>query len=442
MITQAAISAPTFHGLTTRRFLVCLLVACLFFQRFGIAIGGQAANSAGPVGLLLGMFGLLQGTIGFDRRRLFIYLFLVFWVLLGMAHHAAWPDAYGVSPSSKSVIQFLVLTSFFTLSFTEPMDETEFFHLVNSYFGIIAIAGIIQFFAQYLGVSIFSFDGIVPNFLLVEFGWNLQIGSGFGDTLKSNGFFLLEPSIFSQFMAIALIIEALAFKRMRYLCLFIAALFLSFSGTGWIILATFVVGVGASLGVRGLMLAVATSVILGLALTAMLTFSPEAAAVLTSRTDEIFIPLTSGHLRFVTPFWLLSDVLEWVPSAIVVGLGPGVSEHLPINYLYNVNTPIKITLEFGLPAFIAYLLLFVVGRRTPLQRAIVLPAIVMVLITGSYAQFPPVLFLAALIISVARLRPSLGAGIQMRGKPARAELPNRSLPPAAPKAARWIPNES
>ena len=406
MTTQAAVAAPVFNGLTTRRFIACILVSILFFQRIGLPIGGQAMNSAGPVGLLLGMFGLLQGTISFDRRRLFIYFFLVSWVLLGMAVRSAWPDAYGVSPSTNSVIQFLILTSFFTLSFTEEMNEMEFFHQVNFYLSIIAAAGVIQFFAQFLGVRIFSFEGIVPSFMLVEFGWNLQIGSGVGDTLKANGFFLLEPSIFSQFMAIALIIEALAFKRPRYLCLFIAGLFLSFSGTGWIILGTFIAGVGISLGGRGLLLAAATTMVLGIVLTAALTFSPEAAAVLTERTDEIFTPLTSGHLRFITPFWLLSDVLNRVPSAIIVGLGPGTSERLPINYLYNVNTPIKITLEFGLPAFLAYLLLFVVHRRTPLQRAIVLPAIVMVLVTGSYAQFPPVLFLATLIICVARLRPS------------------------------------
>lgn len=415
LTTQAAVVAPTFHGLTTRRFVACILVSCLFFQRFGLPIAVQAMNSAGPVGLLLGLYGLLQGTISFDRRRLFIYLFLVSWVLLGMAVRSAWPDAYGVSPSTNSVIQYLILTSFSTLSFTEAMDESEFFHQVNFYLGIIAVAGIVQFFAQYLGVRIFSFEGIVPSFMLVEFGWNLQIASGIGDSLKANGFFLLEPSIFSQFMAVALIIEALAFKRMRYLCLFVAGLFLSFSGTGWIILAAFIAGVGISLGGRGLVLAVATLVVLGIILTAALTFSPDVAAVLSARTDEIFTPMTSGHLRFITPFWLLSDVLERVPSAIVIGLGPGTSERLPINYLYNVNTPIKITLEFGLPAFIAYLLLFVVNRRTALQRAIVLPAIVMVLITGSYAQFPPVLFLITLIICVARLRPTPTA-VLIRGR--------------------------
>jgi len=407
LITQAAVLAhPTYVGLTARRFLMGILLACLFFQRFGLPIGEQAMNSVGPVGLLLGAIGLMQGTISFNRYRLSIYIFLLSWILLGLAVHAAWPLAYGVPPSMNSLIQYLVLTSFFTLSFTEPMDEMEFFHLVNSYFSVIAAAGILQFFAQYAGLSIFSFQGIIPPFMLVEFGWNLQIQTGIGGALKANGFFLLEPSIFSQFMALALIIEVLTFKRVGYLCLFVAGLFLSFSGTGWIVLGAFIAGLGASLGIRGLALALATSALLGGVLAAVVTLSPEAGAALGARMDEIFTPLTSGHMRFITPFWLLSDVLERAPSAIMVGLGPGTSEHLPLNYLYNVNTPIKITLEFGLPAFIAYLLLFVVNHHTPRQRAIIFPAIVMVLITGSYAQFPPVLFLLALIICVARLRPA------------------------------------
>jgi len=404
---EAIVSAPpTFIGLTTRRFVVGILMACLFFQRFGLPIGEQALSSVGPAGLLLGAMGLLQGTLSFNRWRLAIYIFLLSWVLLGLAVHAAWPIAYGVPPSTNSLLQYLVLTSFFTLSFTEAMDEMEFFRLVNSFFSIVATAGILQFFAQYAGISIFSFEGIVPSLMLVEFGWNLQIPAGIGSAYKANGFFLLEPSIFSQFMAIALIIEVLTFKRIRYLGLFVAGLFLSFSGTGWIVLGAFVIGLGASLGLRGLALAAATSVLLGLALTAVVTLSPETGAALAARTDEIFVPMTSGHMRFITPLWLLSDVLERVPSAIVVGLGPGVSEHLPLNYLYDVNTPIKITLEFGLPTFIAYLLLFTVNRHTPRQRAIVFPAMVTILITGSYAQFPPVLFLLALLICIARLQPS------------------------------------
>ncbi len=357
----------------------------------------------GPIGLGLGVLGILQGTLGFDRQRLSAFLALLSLILIGMSLHAVWPAAYGVSISMNSLVQFLLLTSFLTLSFAKRMDELVFFRQVNSYFVIIAVAGIIQFIAQFFGLSIFSFDGILPGWMLIEFGWNLQIPSGVAGTLKSNGFFLLEPSIFSQFMAIALIIEVLAFKRMLYVTLFITGLFLSFSGTGWIILAAFFAGLGASLGVRGLILAAVSLLILGVLLALVVNFSPDTGAALAARSNEISTPMTSGHMRFVTPFWLLSDVLTWVPSAIFVGIGGGTSEHLPMTYLYNTNIPIKTTLEYGLPAFIAYFSLFLLSHRTALQRAIVLPAVAMVMFTGNYAQFPPVLFLVALIICVAKL---------------------------------------
>jgi len=52
----------------------------------------------------------------------------------------------------------------------------------------------------------------------------LRISVGVGDLLKANGFFLIEPSVFSQFMALALIIELLTTRRPRHMLLFIAAL--------------------------------------------------------------------------------------------------------------------------------------------------------------------------------------------------------------------------
>ncbi len=403
---QAVAATPASSVLTTRRFVIGIIVSCLFLQRFGLAFGEQALNCVGPIGLALGVFGLLQGTLSFDRRRLVIFLFMVCWILLGMAFHAAWPAAYGVPTRSNSIIQFLLLTSFLTLSFSEPMEERSFFQQVNLLFGIIAVAGILQFIAQFAGLSVFSFDGLVPPKVLVEFGWNQQIASGVGESLKSNGFFLQEPSIFSQFMAMALLIEVLVFKRVQYLCLFVAGLFLSFSGTGWIVLAAFVAGLGASLGIRGIVLGVVSLLGLGAVMAIVIAFSPGTGTALSARTNEIFTPLTSGHLRFVTPFWLLSDVLDYLPSALTIGIGAGTSEHLPMIYEYDVNTPVKITLEYGLPVFLAYFLLYVVNDHTPMQRAIVLPAVIMVLFTGSYAQFPPVLFLIALIICVARLRQS------------------------------------
>ena len=117
-------------------------------------------------------------------------------------------------------------------------------------------------------------------------------------------------------------------------------------------------------------------------------------------------PSTSGHLRFITPYWTLADTLGRDPVALLLGIGAGVSERLSLPYDYNVNTPVKVLLDYGLPALVAYLLLFVLGRKSPVQGALVLPGLVLFLFTGGYQQFPPVLFPVLLLLCVARLRPS------------------------------------
>ena len=144
--------------------------------------------------------------------------------------------------------------------------------------------------------------------------------------------------------------------------------------------------------------------ILTLAVGAALFLAPDVGAALEERLDEIRRPGTSGHARFITPFWLLSDIMGPEPLRLLVGIGSGTSETINLTYDYDVNTPIKVALEYGVPALICYVLLFVLGRRTVLQKALVVPATVLVLVTGGYQQFAPILFPIFLITCVARLR--------------------------------------
>ncbi len=79
----------------------------------------------------------------------------------------------------------------------------------------------------------------------------MVIRVGIGDVLKSNGFFLMEPSACSQFMALGLIIEVLSARRIATLARFATGLLLSFSGTCWIVLAAFGRTAFVGLGRRG-----------------------------------------------------------------------------------------------------------------------------------------------------------------------------------------------
>ena len=386
-------------------FTAIVVAASFFLQRFGFPATGKAINIVGPIGLGGALLGLARGWLTFSLARLPMFLVLCLLTLAGLAYHQIEPGRYAVAPSLPSTLQFLGLSSFATLSFAQPVPERMFFRLVNWVAVLLAVAGILQFLAQFVGLRLFSFRGFVPDALLFEDGYNLQIPLGFGDLFKSNGFFMLEPSVFSQFMAIALIAEILVLQRLWFLALFTAAIGVSMAGTGWIVIASFVASVAFSMGRRGILVSVATLAVLATVVVAAALLAPDAAAAFTDRMDEVVRPGTSGHLRFVTPFWLLSDAYGQDPAAALLGLGGGVSERLMLPYEYDVNTPVKIAVEYGLPALAAYVLLLATGSKTATQRALIFPCLVLLMFTGGYQQFAPALFPILLIMSVARLLP-------------------------------------
>lgn len=383
-----------------------ILFASLFLQRFGIPFGVKPLNVVGPLGLGVAVYGLIRGTLAFQTTRLVTFLVLTALLLAGMIHQVTSPNGIAGPPIINSLLQFLLLTSFATLTFAAPVDEARFFRQVTGFLAIIAVAGLLQFAAQFVGISIFAFSDFLPASMLFETGYNLKIGTGVGLTLKSNGFFLVEPSVFSQIMALALIIEILAFRRIGYLVLSMAGLVLSLSGTGWIVLASFILATGVGMGKRGLVIAFGTLLIITVAMILVVFLAPDIAAAFAERFDETARPGTSGFVRFVTPFWVLGDIMERDPVAAFLGIGAGVSERLTLPYEYTVNTPVKVAVEFGFPALVAYVLLFVSGRKSAIQGALVVPATVLILFGGGYQQFPPVLFLILLLIGVARLSPS------------------------------------
>lgn len=389
-------------------FVTLVMATSMFLQRFGLPAGSKPVNVVGPIGLGLAGVGILRGTLTFSRIRLPLFLLLCALTLLGMAYRQIVPGRFQIPTILPSLLQFLILTSFATLSFVTPVPEREFMRRVTAVLSLVAVAGIIQFFVQFVGLGLFSFRGIVPPFLLFEDGYNLQISAGFGNALKSNGFFLLEPSIFSQIMAFGLILELLVLRRTRMLALFAAGLMLSMAGTGWIVLVAFVVSAAFSMGRRGILIAILTVALVGLLAGGALVLAPDAAASFSGRFDEITRQSTSGHLRFITPFWLLDDVLTDEPSAALLGIGSGGSERMIRSYEYTVNTPVKIIIDYGIPALLVYVALLAFGRKTITQRALVLPGLMLLLFTGGYQQFAPVLFPVLLVMTVANLTPDGG----------------------------------
>ncbi len=123
-------------------------------------------------------------------------------------------------------------------------SKTEFTNIIDIYQTImlnLAIIGIAQFGLQFIFHSpfLFTFYGLIPDQFLMPH-YNTLVPLEYGSTIfKSNGFFFLEPSTFSQFLSIAITIELLCFRFRWRLIIFCIAILLSYSGTGLMLLMLF-----------------------------------------------------------------------------------------------------------------------------------------------------------------------------------------------------------
>ena len=392
------------------RFSVWVLLSALLIQRFAVPIGELPLSVVGPIGLLCGAYWMFRGALELDRRRVVALFIIAAAGCLGALVSMAGTTARLAAISWTSLAQFLLLSSFALLAFREPVDEERFFRAVNGCIFFVGVAGILQFFAQFAGVSVFSFSeyGVPIQFTQEFVFYNTVQTAGASTVVKANGFFLLEASIYSQMAAMGLAIELIYFRRTRHLAVFALSLIVAISGTGWMVMGAFVVGVVISMGARGAAIGAAALAVAAFALGVLALAQPDLFNYFVGRVNEFSSPGSSAHLRFITPFWALSDVLDQTPLSLLIGAGAGASErlHTQLTYAYNINTPLKIAVEYGLPGLGAYFALFLAADRTPRQSALMLPAMVLFLFTGAYSQFAPVLFPILLITSVARLRPT------------------------------------
>ena len=401
-------------------FMLGIPLTSLLLQRFAFPLAGWQISLETPIGLGLAAWGLFTGTLAFDRRRLVLLLGLAIVGLFATVIDNNLRIAIAPPPSLGSLVNWLTITAFVALTFREAVPEERLFRFVNACLAGIAIAGIAQFAAQFAGLKLFTFEGFVPSRFLMEKGYfNTSNPIFYGSAvMRANGGFLVEPSVFSQAMAVAIVIEMLYFRRAARLVLYLAGLLTSVAGSGWLVLITFMGQQVLSGSQRRLLTGLSLA---GTATAALLIFAllvPQAAGVLLARSNEFGHSGSSGNERFVAPFIVMDHVLSMAPRVAFIGLGPGTSEHLAMHIDYSMNSPTKILLEYGTIGFGLYIALLVSARRTSRQRALLAPVLVLLLFDGNWCQFSPVLFLSMLLVTVAKLQEgSANDGSAVRHRP-------------------------
>src|ERR1700722_746879 len=231
---EGELRASTFANRLRFAVLATPLVAATVLSKFAIPpFGAQGID----ISFLLLLAALLVGSIGgciqIEPRRLTLYVMLM--GFLGLIQIVQ-PDVFSVS----SMLLLAALHLPYVFSVPDGDDGGD--RIIKFFVGIVtvfALCGIAQYSLQFVVNAryLFPIENFFPQSFIVQH-FNKQAALGYDSQVyRANGVFLLEPSFFSQVLAVAIVAELCTLARASRLAVFGLALLVSYSGTGMLVLA-------------------------------------------------------------------------------------------------------------------------------------------------------------------------------------------------------------
>ncbi|MCJ2105705.1 hypothetical protein MKK70_10030 [Methylobacterium sp. E-041] len=377
-------------------FLSCFLIISIVLQKFA------APGSSGSISIITSLLpavtlvGLISGVIVFDTLSLLLYLLFVIIGSISLFINNAFIEGSLSSLMLVCILQMCISTKI-SYKFIKHINLLKTFRKSMIAFSLI---GIVQFFIQFvLGSNIaFYLDLFVDKSYIVA-GFNSVIPLFDGsNTFKSNGFFFSEPSIFSQYVAIAIIIELINRRNVIILAIYTFAVLCSYSGTGLILIAVY----GGFLMVSNGRLSYIIALIVVASL--LVSFSDSLQLeVFTGRVNEFSTPGSSGYSRFIAPLnMILTFSFDGVVSTIL-GKGPGAikvfEDSMPGGrFATHDPTWAKLIFEYGLVGSIAYVCLIIRSMQGS-NKALALPIVSTYFFLGGYLANGAIITLVLFLIS-------------------------------------------
>jgi hypothetical protein len=380
----------------SRLFIHAGFIACLILQRFGYANATSALFISLPIFVAMLGFALVTGLARLHVRGAGFYMAFAGWALVITLLGLVAPDArFGLSLPSLAAT--LVTYAGLTLGPSERFERRLVFPTFLSYARFLAGAGIVQWVVQFAGLRFFSFLVAVPALrpVLVETQFNFNPILHYGSTImRSNGLLLLEPSVFSQVLAIAVVVDYFIMGRAKWLPLYLIAYLLSFSGTGALSLLL-VVPFYAMLSRRNFGQVAAFGLLGIVALIVGMAAFPDQVGSVLSRTDELSYSGSSGYARFIGPFLPIADLSH--EARFLIGWGPGATDRYIYHYAGTGNSIAKLIIDYGVVGLLSFLAMFL-GALWRFDIAILsMLALSTFLVGGGYLLFTPILVLLFLL---------------------------------------------
>lgn len=309
------------------------LIAVTFLAKLAVPpLGAMGLGIDVPVILAATLAGLVSGVLHVHTARLTLYLAMLAWLgcwqlFLGEPFSAAsltllaalfLPLAMQLRPEAGSPTNGAD-TSEATGAAADP-TVLRALGVMVSLATFFAVCGLLQFVLQpWIGAAAaFPVEHLVrPAWLIQRFNMLIPVVMD-GNALKANGVFFLEPSFFSQFMALGLLLELSLRNRLRRIVLLGAALAVSYSGTGLAVAAVGLLGLVVVKGRWDVLLLGALLLLLAWLLGDALPVQP-----LLGRVAEFQSTNSSGSARFVA--WIDMFELHWWqdPLRVLFGAGAG-----------------------------------------------------------------------------------------------------------------------
>jgi hypothetical protein len=330
--------------------------------------------------LALGL-GLVLGHLRLDSGRL--SFFMLFIGCIGAV------QVFRGEPFSLNSMLLLV-TLYLAYVFYLPRQGDPTAQALRFFLGLatlLALAGIAQYGMQLAVGPRFAFpiENFVPDAFIVH-GFNMQAPIAYGETAyRVNGIFFSEPSFFSQFMAVAIVVELLTSNRLLSVALYGLALLLSYSGTGVIVLAICGPLILITRRHWGLIWLIFAALVLAVALGSYLDLDK-----LTGRIGEFGSVRSSAHARFVAGFDVLTQYIWPDPLKALFGYGAGAFPGYAVRMPFPVAemTLFKMVFEYGLlGAALYFAFIFYCIFRSTAPAIVRLAVALTLLLNGPFVPF-------------------------------------------------------
>ena len=375
-----------------------VLVSVTVLQRFAVPGTGGRLGAGFVLAFGAFMFGLLNGVFRVSLVRVLLYVAMTSILLV-----LIFTLRTSFSILSMAML-FILYIPFVTVA---PMQMEVHKRILMLYQGVMtfcALCGIIQFLAQFaIGPQgMFPFDYVLQtSFFQSNFNLMIPIADG-SRVFKSTGLWFLEPSIFSQFLGLSLIIELLYVHRPLRIALFGIAYIPSFSGTGAVLLGIGFLSYTIRHGKFLYLLAVALSlVIIVVALHDVSPFS-----LFLDRMGEFSNVQASGSMRFLAPYRFVDNVIASDPMRILFGFGAGSMSQAGMMLDYKVQDTawLKMLCEYGIVGTIPFLIfyLYCMFWRTT-NMTLSLSCVMQSLLLGGYLNQFYIQFLHLVLIGWPRI---------------------------------------